>query len=287
MTTLALIGAVGALGLMAILLALLPPAPVDLSASVARLDTIMLHGRAPDSRWQALIGRVAAKSEQSENRWWGTPSSALRLLSHATNKYVTRRLTYAALGVALGLVIAMRADAPLLAIPLALVGGAVLSLMPWYTVQRSAARARRDFLQATAALFDLTAQERDVGRAPGQALTAAASVAEDGWAFNEIRSCLRSAQRAGRTPWDAISQLGADIGIEALQDLADIIASASDGAAVSQTLRDKASVLRNAAIEAETVEANKRSEWLFAPVALLVIGLLILLMYPIFNQIPH
>nr|CEL17637.1 putative integral membrane protein [Kibdelosporangium sp. MJ126-NF4]CTQ91135.1 putative integral membrane protein [Kibdelosporangium sp. MJ126-NF4] len=182
---------------------------------------------------------------------------------------------------------ALRLGVPVFTVPVGLVGGVLLSLLPWYTVQRTANRARQEFLQATAALFDLTAQERDVGRAPGQASMAAASVTEDGWAFNEIRSRLRTAQRAGQTPWTAISQLGDEIDIDALQDLADIIAIASDGAAVSQSLRDKASVLRNTAIDGESAEANKRSEWLFAPVALLVIGLLILLMYPIFNQIPH
>ena len=44
--------------------------------------------------------------------------------------------------------------------------------------------------------------------------------AGDGWAFTEIRRALRDAQLQGETPWRALSQLGQELGIDELVELA-------------------------------------------------------------------
>ncbi|TCO49643.1 type II secretion system F family protein [Actinocrispum wychmicini] len=285
MTLLVLTAVLGAVGVLLVLLAVLPPAPVDLPAVISRIDDVLRQDVTPRG-WHRVLQYVVDRSERSTSRWWGIPTADLHLVGQTTTRYLARRGIYAVLGAAVMVAALLRMNVVSLAAPAAVVGAVALSMVPWYSVRHAAGRARRDVVHALAALFDLTAQERDAGRAPGQALTAAAAVC-DGWAFSEVRSCLRSAQRTGVTPWAALTQFSARIEVEALHDLGDIIASAADGAAVSRTLRDKAAVLREAALQAESTTASKRSEWLFAPVALLVIGLLVLLLYPIFSQIPQ
>lgn len=285
MTVPVLSAALGAVGMMLVVLAALPPAPVDLPSAISRIDDVINH-QPTTNGWSRLTQRLADRSERSRNRWWGVPTAELKLIGQTTTTYLVRRGIYAVLGAAVTVSTLVRMGAFSLIAPAGVVGALSLSLVPWYSVRRSAGRSRRDVVHALSALFDLTAQERDAGRAPGQALTAAAAVA-DGWVFAEVRSCLRSAQRTGITPWNALSHLGDQIEIEALHDLGDIMANAADGAAVSRALRDKAGVLREMALAAESTTAAKRAEWLFAPVALLVIGLLVLLLYPIFSQIPQ
>lgn len=169
---------------------------------------------------------------------------------------------------------------PTTAVVLAAVIAAVAgSVVPVLAVHEDATRAREEFRRATAAYLDLVAQERATGRAPSQALGEAAAVGES-WVFARISRTLGRAMRAGHTPWEALSRLGKRMGVVELADLADILATAADGAAIYSTLIAKASALRSAALAADKADANSRSQRLALPVALLLVAFLLLVMYP-------
>ncbi|MGW4394909.1 hypothetical protein ACWEHA_06415 [Amycolatopsis nivea] len=70
-----------------------------------------------------------------------------------------------------------------------------------------------------------------------------------------------------------------------LEDLADIVAAAADGAAIYRTLLAKSAALRAAALAADKADANSRSQRLALPVALLLIAFLLLVLYPAVNRL--
>lgn len=284
----AVLGALAGTALVCVITALLRPAPIDLAAAVAELDdraTRRAEGVPPRSRWSAWMDRVAGYSARSSSRWWGIPMADLDVLDQLPQRYVARRLTWAVGSAALALLATGLGwlggvGLPPAVIALAVVAAAVAgSVVPVLAVREDAAWAREEFRRATAAYLDLVAQERATGRAPSQALADAAAVA-DSWVFTRISRTLGRAIRAGHTPWEALSGLATRMGVVELADLAGILATAADGAAVYTTLVAKASALRAAALAADKADANARSQRLALPVALLLIAFLLVVLYP-------
>ncbi|SEP53797.1 type II secretion system F family protein [Amycolatopsis saalfeldensis] len=287
-TVAVLLGALAGLAVVCVLLAVLRPAPVNVAAAVAELDdrTRRRADGAPDQgRWAARMQRLAGYSARSSNRWWGIPAADLDVLDLPADRYLARRLAWTAGAIATVLAVAGLAWFGGLGYPGTVVALAVVaaagggSVVPVLAVREDATRAREEFRRATAAYLDLVAQERATGRAPSQALAEAAEVG-DSWVFARISRTLSRAIRAGHTPWDALSRLGKRMGVVELADLADILATAADGAAIYTTLIAKAGALRAAALAADKTDANARSQRLALPVALLLIAFLLMVMYP-------
>ncbi|MYW91663.1 pilus assembly protein TadB [Amycolatopsis rubida] len=287
-TAAAVVGAVAGLSLVCVILALVRPAPVNLAAAVAELDDRAARRQdpaLPSGRWSARLRRLAGYSARSSNRWWGIPADDLDVLGQTAERYLARRLAWASGAAAVVLAVAGMAwfggiglsiTVVVLAVLAAAVGG---SVVPVLAVREDADRARGEFRRATAAYLDLVAQERATGRAPSQALGEAAAVG-DSWAFVRISRTLGRAMRAGHTPWEALSRLGKRMGVVELADLADILATAADGAAIYSTLLAKAGALRSAALAADKADANSRSQRLALPVAVLLVAFLLMAMYP-------
>ncbi|GAA1937778.1 type II secretion system F family protein [Amycolatopsis minnesotensis] len=284
----AALGALAGLALVCVILALVRPAPLNLAAAVAELDdrtARRAEGAPPRSRWSTRLERVAGYSARSSSRWWGIPTSDLDVLDHTPERYVARRLAWAA-GAAAGVLVlaglswfgglGLPATVVVLTAVLAAVAG---SVVPVLAVREDADKAQEEFRRATAAYLDLVAQERATGRAPSQALAEAAAVA-DSWVFARINRTLGRAIRAGHTPWEALSRLGKRMGVVELADLADILATAADGAAIYTTLIAKAGALRSAALATDKADANARSQRLALPVALLLVAFLLLAIFP-------
>lgn len=238
--TAAVLGALAGIAVVCVILALVRPAPVNLAAAVAELDeaaTRRADGAPPRSRWSTRLERVAGYSARSSSRWWGIPTADLDVLDQTPERYVARRLVWAAGATAIVLTVAGLAwfggiGFPATVVVLAAVIAAVAgSVVPVLAVREDADKAREEFRRATAAYLDLVAQERATGRAPSQALGEAAAVG-DSWVFARISRTLGRAMRAGHTPWEALSRLGKRMGVVELADLADILATAADGAAI-------------------------------------------------------
>ena len=99
------------------------------------------------------------------------------------------------------------------------------------------------------------------GRGLPEALLAASSIS-DHWAVVRIRQALANARLMGQTPWQALGDLGDELGVEELRDLAGALGlAADDGAKIRSSLSARAATLRRkemAESEGEAGSARSR-----------------------------
>ena len=92
------------------------------------------------------------------------------------------------------------------------------------------------------AFLDLVAMNLAGGRGVPEALLAASTIS-DSWAMVRIRDTLEAARLQGITPWAALGQLGEEVDVDELRDLAAALALvAEDGAKVRDSLTARAGV---------------------------------------------
>ena len=118
------------------------------------------------------------------------------------------------------------------------------SSCPTWRCRSEADERRRDFRRTVGIFLDLVAMNLAGGRGLPEALLAAATVS-DHWTLVRIRQALANARLYGTTPWVALGDLGRDIGLEELQDLAGALSlAADDGAKIRSSLSARAATLR-------------------------------------------
>jgi tight adherence protein C len=108
--------------------------------------------------------------------------------------------------------------------------------------------------------------------------TALVSAAESGggWAFAEINQALNRARLTKRSPWDGLDDLGDELGIDELRELASSVRLAGqDGARVRASVAAKADSLRGHQMAEVEARAEAASERMLVPVILLVLGLIL------------
>lgn len=264
------------------------PAPIRLSAALARLNARDQMSDDPDTRlgrYERWLVPLAVRAARSSNRWWGLPTRDLDACGLSPTRYLGRRIAWAgssaALAAVLWLVLAaggvgLAAGVLVFAVALGAIAG---SAVPVLELAETARKRRDEFRRSIAAYLDLVAQERASGAAAGPALIEAARVA-DSWPFRSVHAALLRAEHAGDTPWEALVRLAARMGVPELGDVADIAAAAADGAAVYSALTTKARGLRHATLAADRADANSRSQRLALSVTLLLIGFVLLAFYP-------
>ncbi|QGK70295.1 pilus assembly protein TadB [Allosaccharopolyspora coralli] len=280
------LGLLFGLGLVLAVRAVAGPAPMDLAAACAQLHQPHT-GTGSRWGWRARTDRalhhLTRRAEHTAHPWLGVPTSDLDLLDRTPSNYVLHRLrsTATSTGIALvGGVILGALGIPGVLVLLLVVGAAVLgAMLPAWQVRDQARVRRQDARRGLAVYLDLVAQERATGRAPSQALREAADTGHH-WLFTRLRYALAHADRIGQPPWDAVRDLGARLRITDLTDLADLAATAADGAAIYTSLRAKATSLRHSTLSDDKAEANARSERLTLPVTVLLVGFLLLVLYP-------
>jgi Flp pilus assembly protein TadB len=163
----------------------------------------------------------------------------------------------------------------------ALACGLALFFAPDLVTRTNAAQKRYDFRHALTSYLDLVSLERGAGAGPTEALEAAAQIG-GGWAFQRIEAALDGARRVGAAPWTALASLAAETGLPELADLADIAAVAGEeGARILDTLAARAASMRAQALAADRAKAGARGTTMVVPIALLAVGLLTLLIFPI------
>jgi len=112
------------------------------------------------------------------------------------------------------------------------------------------------------------------------ALEAASSVAGEA-SFLRIRRALDRARHAGRSPWEALGQLGAELGVNELEELAASLRLAgTEGARIRASLSAKSASLRRRQLADAQGRANATTERLFLPAIVLMLGFVVFLMYP-------
>ncbi|MCM0621268.1 type II secretion system F family protein [Nocardioides bruguierae] len=163
---------------------------------------------------------------------------------------------------------------------LVLVGGLVGLVVPYLDVLQKAGERRRDFRHMVSAFLDLVAMNLAGGRGVPEALSSATSVS-DGWAMVRIRDTLEAARLQGSTPWAALGQLGVEVDVDELRDLAAALALvAEDGAKVRDSLSARAASMRRRELAEAEGRAAARSQSMLVAQVLIALGFLLFLMFP-------
>ena len=95
-----------------------------------------------------------------------------------------------------------------------------------------------------------------------------------------IHTEVLRAELAGQPPWTALRELGTRLGVEQLRNMAEIVATAADGAAVFDTLLAEARSLHHAELSTQQAQANAASERLIQPLGLLAFGFVVMILIP-------
>jgi tight adherence protein C len=156
---------------------------------------------------------------------------------------------------------------------------------PDLAVRGEAARQRAEFRHALSAYLDLVVIAL-AGGAGVEAALAYAAAAGTGTAFEQIRRALHTAQLLRRPPWHHLAELGKQVGVRELVELAGTVALAgSEGAKVRASLAVRAAGLRARQLADAESRAQAATERLSLPVVLLFAGFLLLIGYPATVQI--
>lgn len=219
--------------------------------------------------------------------WLPMPSADLALLGKDREQWLVSKLACGALGLVL---------VPMVTVALAMEGirlpwtvpaivslalGVGLFFAPDLVTRVNAAEKRTDFRHALTSYLDLVALERGAGAGPTEALEAAAQLG-GGWAFERIAAALDASRKASRPPWEGLAALAAQTGVTELGDLAEIAEVAGhEGARILQTLAARAESMRNESLASTQAKAGSRSTTMVVPIALLGMGFLLLLIFPV------
>jgi len=205
----------------------------------------------------------------------------LRVLDKSIERHAYEKTLGAVAGFALPVftIAAMSAGgvavSPLVAVALAGALGAMGFVYPDLPLAEQVDARRRAFRHAFSSYLDLVTILLAGGAGIETALEGAAD-AGDGWAFAEIRRALRRARFTRHTPWEAFAELGAEIGVDELNELAASVSLAGGhGARIKKSLTAKADALR--ASQAADLEraAESQTEKMIVPVVVMILGLVL------------
>ncbi len=265
------------------------PRPVALAVAIRRV-----HSDHPSVR--SATGRRRSRWTRPAADWFGSSLSEtverdLRVLDRTVERHVVDKLAVAisllvvplAGGWLLGLTAAGPGPLPLL---LAALGGGIGGfVLPDLLVRSQAAERRRQFTFALSSYLDLVNVLLAGGAGVETALEATAQ-SGDGWAFHQLRDALLRARTMRRSPWSALGELGEQLGIDELIELAASIQLAGEeGARIRASLSARASALRSRQMARIEADANSASERLGFPTVAMFLAFLTLLAYPAIQQI--
>jgi Flp pilus assembly protein TadB len=271
----------------------LMPAGARLDAALARLAA----GRDEPGRSQAA-GSPQARARLGRRLrfaapWLPVPVTDLALLGQELDSWLASKVTSGLIGVALPALLyalAVLANARLpwsIPVLVSLGLGVAFFFAPDLVTRVNAAEKRADFRNALSSYLDLVSLERGAGAGPTEALEAAAQIGGD-WAFERIAGALDAARAMGRPPWEGLADLGHETGVTELESLADIAGVAGEeGGRVMETLGALAESMRTAARAATRAKAGSQSTTMVVPIAMLAIGFLLLLAFPILYRSFH
>ncbi len=241
--------------------------------------------------WQARVGHAVAELSRPLGIEYRTIRVDLAVLDRPLDAHLARKTLWAAgaglAGASLGGVAASQGVAGSVQVPawLALACALLGFTLPDRQV-RAAARAHRASMRyAVGALLNLAAVNL-AGGAEVEEAVANATRLGDGWAFALLRHSLDRARLGGEKVWAVWAQLGEQLGIPELKQLAQQLTIAGDeGARMRQALVAMAGQLRRHELAEAEVRAGEASEHMVLPLALLAGGFLVLLLFPAASQV--
>jgi len=298
MMTVLLAGAGAGAGVWLLTAALLPRR-LSLSEALSRIDASSRSTRAPHWRVSPPRSRLAAARwmlgdrlarEWSDRGWLGEDLRAnLSLVERTHSEFFATKLLWFAGGVvsvpllAAGLAVAGLTLPVVLPAWLALLVGAVAFLIPDRQVAQQAAERRRDFISVMGVFLDLVAMKMASGAGLAEALRDASTVGH-GWAFARVRAALEDARTDGISPAGAMGQLGEELNVADLRDLAASLALVdSTGAQAEASLRAKSESLQSRELSDAHGRANERLQTMRVAHVILATGFLLFIGYPGFS----
>ena len=270
-----------------ILIGGLIPAPVHLKDAIGRLQpaTVPTHLSSAPVDSEVRLGRWAERHLPAM-LWGAPPEKDLALLGRSRAAFYGSKIISAALGLLVVPVISLATMLLGWPLPIAVpvLGTLGLATVMWFLpnneLHDQAAKAREEFSYALGAFVEMVALERLSGATVPAALEQAADTG-DSWVFHRLSTVLRRTQYTGQNPWDALADTGHELDLPDLVDLADIMRLAgSDGTRVYDSLRARATAMRNATLNAQISRANAAGERIAVPVAGLVLVLAATLVVP-------
>lgn len=262
----------------------LRPAPPSLVAALEQLAAEPTVRTAPAStrdRWDWLPVPVA----RGLDGHLGVSDADLAIIGWTRAQLAARKLTLSLAGLLtpslFGLVFVLL-DVPVpFVLPAAV--GLGIAVVGWFLpsaeAREAADKARVEFRSNLESFLTLVAGERRARGSVEQALEEAAEISGS-MPFVLMRRAIRRAALSGRKPWGELRDLGEELQVAELRNLADIAAVAADGASVYNTLLASARTLRHAELSDARTEANQVSERMSRPLALLVTGLTLFVLVP-------
>lgn len=258
--------------------AALRPAPVPLARLLADLDTPSgARGHDPSSWALRLVDRLTGVDRRRDQHLAlagiEAPVWARDKVLGATVGLTVPLTVWIALGV-------VGVGLPPVTLLIAAGCAAVGFVLPDLRLRDRVALRRRSFRYALSAYLDLVNIILAGGGGVETALVAAAD-AGDGWAFDELRRALHTAQRINQPLWTAFDDLGARLDIAELRELASSLGLAgSQGARIRASLAVKADTLRARQIAHTEAAAEATTERMNIPTAVLLLGFLLFIVYP-------
>lgn len=250
------------------------------------LDSLERRRSDTATKRPAVAVRLAMTLAEAGGLDAGGLACDLRITNRTLHRHALEKAVAAASLLALPVVVAAALIPAGISIPLGFVAGASLVvgaagfLVPDLTLRSEAARRRREFRHTLAAYLDLVVIIIAGGGGTESALHDAAD-AGTGWAFTAIRRALASARLSGTTPWDALRDLGGQLGVPELAELAAGVSLAGEhGARVRASLVAKAKSMREEQLTELEAEAHAATERMSVPVVLLLFGFLAFVLYP-------
>lgn len=167
----------------------------------------------------------------------------------------------------------------------ALVAALIGFVLPDVLLQRHADARRRDFETALGSYLDLVA----IGLAGGMGIESAmheAAVVGDNWAFAQLDRAVEAANVEGTVIADRLADLGTELRVPVLVELAVNMALAgTDGAKVAETIATRADTLRASQLAFAESRAQAATERMAIPTAMLLFGFVILIGFPALSTI--
>lgn len=289
--TVALLGALAGLGL-AVLVRSGRSNRVSLGASLAALERrgpSVLDAPAPVGLGGLLQGAGRRLARARTLR--ASAVADLRITGRSGEQLAVEKLVAALSGAAVPPLLALVLVAGGVRPPLAslAVAAVVFGALGWFLpdlLLRDRARSRRSaFVHVLSGYLDLVNVVLAGGAGVETALQAAAD-AGDGWAVAELRGALVRARSLRMSPWDAYGDLGRELGVPELVELASSVRLAGEqGARIKASLAARASSLRGHQLARVEAEAQSATERMALPTVLLFLGFLVFIGYPAVAQL--
>lgn len=270
------------------------PRPVPLAQALADLERPRRTGAPPIAETTVThrLGHAAVRVLEAAGLIdMGRLSGRLRTLGKPVEAHAYEKLVGALAGFTIPIVFTLTVGAVGVAIPpaVAAVGAVGLALAgfmyPDLGMADKIERRRRDFRHSLSAYLDLVTVILAGGGGLETALQASADMG-DGWAFAEIRGALRKARLTNRTPWEVFDDLGAELGVDELRELAAAAQLAGDqGARIRASLAAKADSMRAAQTAAIEAQAEAATEKMLLPVVTLVVGMILFIGFGVVQAI--